>query len=229
MLPGHAPRHARVWLDPLTWRAHLSSSHDADILAALDGWITKGRPAVARRREGTAGSDDDDGERYLAIALPAAAGRARIAFVVRSQVVVRVAAPLTLAEAIATAPAEWREPLRDLAMRGLSLGTVFRVYGSLAWQHITGETCVTPRSDIDLLWAASDSEHIARVLEALVAWERDSGISADGEMLLADGAAVAWRELLGDCDRVLVKTGDGVAMRPSPLRIAGASKVIEAA
>jgi phosphoribosyl-dephospho-CoA transferase len=217
------PRHARVWLDRGRWRAHLRSSHEADALAALERWIAKGRPAVARRREG--GATDDC---FLAIALPLAEQRARIAFVAASRAVVRVELPLTLAEAIASAPYRWRAPLGDLVVRGLRADTQFRVYGSLAWQHISGQTCMTPHSDVDLLWAASNSAQIARVLDVLTSWERDYGLRADGELLLADGSAVAWRELLGDGDRVLVKSGDGVALRPSPLRAGARMPAVEA-
>ncbi len=140
-----------------------------------------------------------------------------MAFVVASRAVVRVAQPLRLDELIASAPAGWQAALQDLVVRGERVGTSFHVYGSLAWQHITGKACVTPASDVDLLWAARDGSHVERTLELLVEWERESNVRADGEVLLRDGGACAWRELLGRPARVLVKTDDGVAMRPSPL------------
>lgn len=208
-------RHARVWLDPLTWRAHVRSSLDPRALDVLDDWIAKGRPAVARRRE--EGPEDDC---YLGVALSPALGKARIPFVVGSRAVTQIAAPLSLDQVIDSAPAEWQEALRDLVVQAQRVATSFHVYGSLAWQHIARETYVTPNSDVDLLWTARDVPHITRVLELLTGWERDSGIRADGELLLSDGSAVAWRELLTGHDRVLVKTDEGVTMRPSPLRAA---------
>ena len=208
-------RHARVWLDPLTWRAHLRSSLDPRALDVLADWIANRRAAVARRRE--AGADDDC---YLGVALSPALGKARIPFVVGSQAVTQVAGPLNLDRVIDTAPADWQDALRDLVLRGQRADTVFCVYGSLAWQHISGETYVTPNSDVDLLWTARDVEHMRRTLELLTGWEHESGMRADGELLLPDGSAVAWRELLTAHDRVLVKTDEGVTMRPSPLRAA---------
>ena len=101
-------------------------------------------------------------------------------------------------------------------MRGERVGTSFHAYGSLAWQHITGEPCVTPDSDVDLLWVARDVAHIERTLELLVDWERESGLRADGELHLPGGAC-AWRELLSRPERVLIKTDGGVAMLVSPL------------
>ena len=222
-------RHARVWLARDAWREHLCSSHDAHTLAALDRWIATNRPAVARRRDvgaHDAGAVDaiTGDVCALAIALPLAQDRARVAFTISSCAVVRIAPPLRLDEVIASAPTAWQAALEDLVVRGKRTATSFRVYGSLAWQHIAGEACVTPDSDVDLLWAGRDASHIERTLELLVAWERESGLRADGELLLGEGdgagSACAWRELLGGPARVLVKTDDGVAMRPSPLRAA---------
>ncbi len=149
----------------------------------------------------------------------------RIAFVVDARAVARVAPPLRLDEVIATAPIGWQAALHDLVVRSQAGGTAFFVYGSLAWQHVAGEPCVTPSSDVDLLWAARDVSHIERTLALLAtweqAWERKSVLRADGELLLMDGGACAWRELLCRPERVLIKTDDGVAMRLSPLRPAG--------
>lgn len=206
-------RHARAWLDRQTWRQYLHSSHDARTFAALEDWIAKGRSTVARRRDSDAGP-----ECPLAIALPLAEDRARIAFVVDARAIVRVAPPLRLDEVIASSPRAWQAALRDLAARAERIDVSLHVYGSLAWQHITGEPCVTPQSDVDLLWTASDESQIERALDLLVAWERDSGLHADGELLLPDGSACAWRELLSRPERVLVKSDAGVAMRISPLR-----------
>ena len=162
-------RHARVWLDPLTWRAHLRSSLDPRAFDMLDDWIANRRPAVARRRE--AGADDDC---YLGVALSPALGKARIPFVVGSRAVMQIAVPLSLDQVIDTAPAEWQGALRDLVVQGQRVATSFHVYGSLAWQHIARETYVTPNSDVDLLWTARDVPHIKRVLELLTAWERET-------------------------------------------------------
>ena len=153
----------------------------------------------------------------MALALPLAQERARIPFLVDPRAIVRVAQPLRLDEVIESAPHAWRAALGELVERSEAIGTSMHVYGSLAWQHITGESCVTPDSDVDLLWTARDGSHIERTLALIVAWERESGLRADGELLLADGSACAWRELLSRPERVLIKTDEGVGMRESPL------------
>ncbi len=178
-------------------------------MQAVDGWIARGRAVVARRRDA-----DASGHVAVAIALPVSAGRARIAFAVDARAVMQVAPPLTLHEAVGVAPPDRRAALHALAVAGDALDTPFHVYGSLAWQHITGETCMTPESDVDLLWQFGDAVRARRVLDLLV---RTEGLKLDGEALLDDGGAVAWRELLTSPARVLVKRIDGVALEASPL------------
>ena len=73
-----------------------------------------------------------------------------------------------------------------------------------------------PDSDIDLLWTAGSLDDVARGLAMLGAWEAQHALRADGELLLPDGDAVAWRELTRPVDRVLVKHQDRVSLQPWP-------------
>ena len=66
---GRPRRHARVWLDPATWRSTLRAPLAARRTAALDAWVAAGRAVVARRR------DDASPDACLAVALPLVAGR----------------------------------------------------------------------------------------------------------------------------------------------------------
>ena len=205
-------RHARAWLDPDTWQARLRSPLDAATLTALDDWIVRGRALVGRRGEAR------DDACHLGVVLPPSAGKRRVAIVVDRRAVVKVAPPLTLDEALERAPRDWRPALADLAHRGAAIGTSFWVYGSLAWQAIAGVSYVGPTSDVDLLWSADGDARIRRVLRLLVDWETRCRLRADGELLLVNGDGIAWRELLGDARRVLVKHRDHVSLQSSPLR-----------
>lgn len=138
----------------------------------------------------------------------------RIGFAVEPRAVVGIEAPLALVDVIDTAPFAWRAALRELHDRGARLGVPFHVYGSLAWQAISGEACVTASSDVDLLWS---SDRVDPVLRLLADWEADSGLHADGELLLADGGGIAWRELIRAPDRVLVKHQDRVSLQSWPM------------
>jgi phosphoribosyl-dephospho-CoA transferase len=206
-------RHDRVWLAAATWRSHLIGDLDDRRIAWLDDWTTRGRALVTRRREPSATADVC----FLAVALPSSAGRTRISLAVNRKAVTRVAAPLRLDEVIDQAPNERRIALAALHERSAALDTSLHVYGSYAWQMITGEPCVTPDSDLDLLWDARDAAHVERMLALLSAWEIEYDLRADGEARFADGASVAWRELYARTSHVLVKRDDAVALERSPL------------
>lgn len=202
--PGRAQhdlaRHDLVWLRD--WRRHARAVPD-DALMRLDDWFGRDRPAIVRRPA----PGDPDGV-ALGVALPAGHGCRRIALTLAPEAVVRSAPPPLLNEVVDSAPARWREPLARLSAIARSAQLEPRVYGSLLWQHLTGEWYMHAQSDLDLLLPAAPPRRAWRVLELLREWEQATGLRADGELLLGDGSAVAWRELYGDSAKVLVKSAD---------------------
>jgi len=100
---------------------------------------------------------------------------------------------------------------------GEAVETTPRVFGALLWQHTTGLPYLTARSDLDLLWSISDGRSAALLVERLLQLDASSPVRLDGELELADGAAVNWRELAQTAANrtaeVLVKTMDGVEVR----------------
>lgn len=123
-------------------------------------------------------------------------------------------APLALREALAAAPANWRAALQSLVARTEALGFEPRVYGSFAWQALTGLAYVSPGSDLDLAWQPRSREQVMALFSALHDWEVETGRRADGEVLLPGGAGVCWRELARGDARALVKTAAAVTLRP---------------
>jgi phosphoribosyl-dephospho-CoA transferase len=83
------------------------------------------------------------------------------------------------------------------------------VFGSLAWQALSGLPYLTPQSDIDLLWHPQSNAQLQQGIALLARWEQTSGLRADGEVLFGAGSAVSWREWAtsksGNGQRVLVK------------------------
>lgn len=201
-------RHDLVWLDTARWRDALVAPVSDAWLEALSGWFSHGRPAVVRRQE-----SPSTNALSLGVALPPARGKMKIPLLVERGAVIRTSAPLTLQNALASAPSGWQPPLRDLVDAARRRGIEFRVYGSVAWQHLSGEPYVTPLSDVDLLWATGDAALLANVLSLLDAWQKNTGLRADGEFLLPDGSAVAWKELAVRPRKLLVKRAAGVEMR----------------
>jgi phosphoribosyl-dephospho-CoA transferase len=129
----------------------------------------------------------------------------------RSHVIAGTAPPLKLVETIPHLPAMWREPLLRLLCGAESIRIDFGVYGSAAWEALTGEKYLTPQSDIDLLWRPTRVDQLGAGIALLAGWEVATGLRADGEILFGDDDAVAWREWMESASepvppRVLVKS-----------------------
>jgi len=202
------PRHHLVWLDRLVW-GDFSGRLDKPTRAIVRAWFDRDLPAVARRHA------EDDPENAVPLGIPSTPreGRLRIAFNVPQSRVRKTEPPLALCRVISSAPPAWQAALTELntSFRVARIGV--RVYGSLAWQHITQEDHVTERSDVDLLLKPEDRPQLELALALLQDWEVQTGLRADGEFLLPDGAAVAWRELLHARGRVLVKSSRSLTLR----------------
>jgi phosphoribosyl-dephospho-CoA transferase len=209
MTRSDAPsRHDLVWLDPVQWPAALRAALSAEDLDLISAWLAAGHPAVVRR---AALAPEVVG---VGIPLSPARGRRRLAFAV-TRVAIRLRrAPLALAEIMASAPPAWQSPLAQLDARARALGLSLRVYGSLLWQHLTREEYVTARSDIDLLFSVRSRAQLEGALALFTAWEAETGRRLDGELLIADDRAVAWRELLHAPTRVLVKDATTASLHP---------------
>ncbi|QCG93621.1 MULTISPECIES: malonate decarboxylase holo-[acyl-carrier-protein] synthase [unclassified Azospirillum] len=201
------PRHGWVRLGE-GWAGCLRSPLAEAERAEVADWCRAGRPLViARGRTG-----DGAGELRLGLATP---DKRRIGLHVAADAVAEHWGPLPLAEAVDAAPEAWRAMLAELVRRALAVGVTPAVYGSLAWQHRTGLGYVRPDSDIDLLFAPRERWQLDGLLDLLAA-AGDGTPRLDGEILLPDGAAVAWRELAGRPARLLVKGPAEVDLRDLP-------------
>ena len=89
------------------------------------------------------------------------------------------------------------------------------LFGSLLWQRRTSLSYLGAASDLDLLWPVGDAGPAWRLARGLAAAQETLGpVRMDGEILLPDGGGVQWRELSRARREVLVKTLDGVELRP---------------
>ena len=179
--------------------------------AQVAAWLAADRPlVVARQPCGAALSDSISvGTISTGLALPPAQGKRRIGLIVAMQDIVRHTPPLRFFDAIAHAPAGWQPALAELEAAATDINLELRVFGSLAWQALSGLNYMTPQSDIDLLWHPLSHAQLQQGIALLARWEQTSGLRADGEMLFGGSSAVSWREwstLKYDGDqRVLVK------------------------
>lgn len=214
-------RHSLVWLSQEGWK-RATAALPEDCRQDADAWRRHDWPAVVRRPDDNALSS-----RFAKIALglspaltdsQAGGARKRIAFVALPEDVARTAMPLLLADAMASAPDRWRNGLAELAGAAERAGVTLRAFGSLAWQHLTGQTCMTARSDVDLLFHPASVQQVDEGLELLSA--HASHLPLDGEIVFPNGDAVAWKEWRqartssAGC-RVLVKHLGGVRLVPA--------------
>jgi len=116
----------------------------------------------------------------------------------------RIASPPLLETALSVAPDPWRPGLVALnqALPGL------QVFGSLAWQYVTGQSHMTEQSDVDILFTPTTRAAIEPGLRILA----ESDLRLDGEMVFPDGCAVSWKEWVLGKNPVLIKCMQSVGL-----------------
>ncbi len=190
-------RHSLVWLSPDAWQEVRHALPVAE-QSVCQAWQEADWPLVVRRQPGPPGHVG------LGLALPPSKGmpKSKLALSCDTTGIVRQQDPLLLSEVAKSAPAEWQAGMMQLAQVFAAHGIEAHVFGSLAWQTLTGQTYVGPDSDIDL---SLPLHTLAQLTAAGVALQASS-LPLDGELLFPMQQAVAWKEWFQtDSDRVLVK------------------------
>lgn len=186
-------RHSLVWLSDQGWREAEDGAPE-DCRAAVAQWRRADWPTVARRHDADAG-DERIGVACVGIALPpdpASGCKKRIALRVSAFNIRTVGMPLLLRDALPSAPAAWRSELATFDHAAAAQGLSFHVYGSAAFQALTGREYMTPASDIDLLFYPATNEQLSAALRLLAA--HAGTLPLDGEIVFPSGQAVAWKE-----------------------------------
>jgi phosphoribosyl-dephospho-CoA transferase len=165
---------------------------DAASRHIVAAWLAAGRPFIVRRQ--ASGFIAGRSPVAVGLPLPPTHGKLRIALDLAPDTVACIVSPPAIADVIAAAPPRWQSALIRLRTAATKQGVVFRVFGSVAWQALTGLPYLTGRSDIDLLWHVAQREGLDAGVAVLSAWEVATGLRADGEIVFGDDAAVSWRE-----------------------------------
>lgn len=162
-----------------------------DDVQTIRDWLHCGYPVIVRRPCLT------DGELHCGIPLPPEQGKKRISFTVDPVCVKqRLALPL-LSECLPLLPEARREKLTLLSeLRP-------EVFGSLAWQYLTGMPYLHENSDVDLLFRVGSQTELRELVGELS--KIDSAGNCDIEIMLWHGRAFSWRELRQDAATVLMK------------------------
>jgi phosphoribosyl-dephospho-CoA transferase len=202
-------RHDWVWLAD-DWRSQLSAPLTHDEALAVEDWLHGDRPLVVARRQ----AGDEPDTLRLGLALP---GKRRIGLCLTRAVVLRRAEGPKLAQAAVSAFPEWRNPLEKLSAGLTANGAEARVFGSFAWQYFAGDPArvyLTTSSDVDLLLRPACWSSAQRLLAFLEDFSnRHPTPRLDGEIILPDGDAVAWRELWQAPAKILTKGAGEVRLR----------------
>jgi phosphoribosyl-dephospho-CoA transferase len=174
--------------------------------AAVRRWIESGLPMVAARQP-------NEGSIALGVALRD--GR-RVACTVAPHDVLRHRNPLTVEEAAQVLDVEDAGALRRFADAMAGHALQLGVYGSTAWEFFAGPGYRHAQSDIDVICDVASSAGLTACLNAFCDGTHYFRAHLDGEIRVAGGHAIAWRELheacAGGAEVVLAKDERDVAL-----------------
>ncbi len=207
------PRHTLVWPVTAAWNDLLAQAPDAGARVAIARSLAAAWPLVVRRVDPPAAPPP--AEVAVGLPLPPAEGKRRLAFALQRRQVARHAPPLSLWRVAAALPSPWQRPLATLDRDAQALGVTLRVFGSAAWQALTGLAYLGEDSDIDLVFRPAAPAQLDATLALFDAWETRADRRVDAEIVFAGERAAAWREWRqadGADARVLVKSQAGVAL-----------------
>jgi phosphoribosyl-dephospho-CoA transferase len=115
-----------------------------------------------------------------------------------------------------------------LAVTAAACSACVGVYGSLAWEALSGENYRHAESDIDLIIDIESMVQLDAMLAALQQTDGQLACRLDGEIRFPGGRAVAWRELAANrhdpAAAVLVKGAHELALLPSQVLFASFSE-----
>jgi len=164
-----------------------------DAEAIVQDWISGGLPLViARQSRGQNGGTD---QIALGLTLPPNEASRRIGCLLHADDILQVCPPTPLLACIPSLPLNLVIPLLALAEDLQAIGIEALVYGSLAWQAISGVDYLHAGSDIDLLCEVDTPGQLHELIAILEKHSSTLDHRLDGEIRFPDGSAVAWLEL----------------------------------
>jgi phosphoribosyl-dephospho-CoA transferase len=182
-------RHALVWLAKAAWPEVLAGqARDAQAQACLAHWAEQDLPLVVTRQP--AGPAE---AWQLGVSAPLRWSRRRLLVSASAGAIRRAGAFPLAGEIEGQFEGSVRSAFQALCGDLAALGIDARVYGSRGWQWLSGLAHASPGSDIDLLLPARSPEQ-ADLAAGMLDGVALQGTRLDGELMFANGAAVAWRE-----------------------------------
>lgn len=180
-------RNQLVWLEALAWAQIENRAWDEQAQQILAHWRSNRLPLVVCRQHAQTPPN------HVCVGLPAPWqwSRRRLALTVSRKLIAnRGAFPSLLQVAQAN---HWGPAAHDLSDALAVQGAQVYVYGSYAWQLLTGLAYVHADSDIDLSLHVSSLAAAFEVAQQLETVQLPQRI--DGEIVFPAGQAILWREL----------------------------------
>jgi len=183
-------RHDLAYLYPAADYRLLSAPQCPAAHEALQCWLHAQQPLVVARQPAAASA-----QILLGLTLPPGAEPRRISVSVNADAIRVIASPLTLAHCVNTCTAAVATPLKRLLRHCESYDIAISVYGSLAWEMLSGTTYRHSGSDIDLICDIARVPQLVACIEALQQAQQSLPCALDGEIRFGGGPAVNWKEL----------------------------------
>jgi phosphoribosyl-dephospho-CoA transferase len=172
----------------------------------LRNWLGRGRPVIIRRP-----CRSEDGKSvYVGLSLPPDPVKRRLAFRLPYSSLANVVEPPSWAECAEASP-ESSELVGPILSVIEAVKLPLQAFGSYAWQHYTGLSYVTPRSDIDLIVPINHREEWRRFWQ-LMSETQKTDQRVDLEIILNGDASFHWREFEAPGSQLLFKGNNSVRM-----------------
>lgn len=207
---GGLQRHDMVTLAPARAAEVAAQCAETEDRDAIAHWIAAKWPMVVRMQPPGARAT---GRLAVGAPLPPSQGRRRLALCVDAEQIAGVAPPPRLDDIVEALPSGLREALRELGLRVAAAGVALRVFGSMAWQALTGVSYLTATSDLDVLWTPAGQRELDDGVALLAAWQAASRVPLDGEIVFGTRAVSLreWQKAQPGA-HLLVKNLHGVAL-----------------
>lgn len=196
-------RHSLVWPTALGWIKIKESTTD-NLKNIIDQWSSSNWPVVVRRQE----FSNLDNE--ISVGIAVSENKIRIPFTLKISDIQENRTHLELDEVIKASPNAWKNHLIEMSKYAKLYNIKIGVYGSLAWQAITGEPYLNENSDIDLYFSPQNHFELKKILFLIKSYQHL--LPLDGEIQFPTNKAVSFKEFNQASDWVLIKQQNDVSL-----------------
>jgi triphosphoribosyl-dephospho-CoA synthase len=174
--------------------------------AVIAKWIGAGRPVIVRRPGIAFGGEGV----HCGIPLPPDNGKKRIIFISPISSINRRAVLPSLEKCLGLLSQSRQLQLSGLLDLCRENNFIADVFGSLAWQYLTGLDYLHETSDIDLRFRVKTSKELEKLVLILRRFPQLCINLCDIEIELWNGMAFSWREFVNDSPQLMMKTVNDV-------------------